>query len=309
MMIKPSPCHKANSHQFTLFREHQQGMTLTELLVGMVIFSIVSLFIAVVMSQTQKTYSQMSGRVNQEAEAEEMSAILRHYFSQAVELSLYSSVSSTVSNLNGQMLANYDLGALWTAGSGMTVNPVALFFIDDQPSDQSTIAASQRFLPVAILVQQPSETKFGLVVVQVGDNPAQTNLTGENPEFRFTNIVDFKITNVIFENDAVVSPRRKVVSFTIMFTKRFFRDLDVANRRWCPPAQMASSTCLTKTFYTDISKTVDITLRNNVLGPSYTQRKKAPASATTSWFAPESKRPYQGIYFHRPRFPVGALKR
>lgn len=308
MMTKPSPC-KTDSYQFTLFYKSQQGMTLTELLVGMVLFTIVSLFIAVIMSQTQKTYSQMSGRVNQEAEAEEMSAILRHYFSQAVELSLYSSVGGAVSNLNGQLLSAYDLGSSWTTATGLSVNPIALFFVDDQPSDQPTAAAADRFLPVAILVQQPSETKFGLVGIQIGDTSAQTTLTGANLKFRFDNIVDFKLTNIIFENDAVVSPRQKVVSFTVIFTKRFFRDSDVANRRWCPPTKMLSAGCTTKTFYTDITKTVDVTVRNNVLGPSYVQRRRAPPSMASAWFIPESKRPYQGIYFHRPRFPPGALKR
>ncbi len=306
MMNRFSPHHPRHS-QFTLFRKSQQGITLTELLVGLVLFSIVALFVGVIMSQTQKTYSQMSGRVNQEAEAEEMSAVLRHYLSQAVELSAYSGVSTAVSNLTGQILNSYDLGSSWSSGTGLNVNPVALFFMDDQPSDQPTVPASRRFLPVAVFVQRPSETKYGLVAIQIGE-PTQTSLNGSSPEFRFTNIVDFKILNVIYENDSVSSPRRKVISFTVVFTKRFFRDNDVPQQRWCPPAKMTSGSCLTKSFYTDITKTVDVNVRNNVLGPSYSQRKKSPLGST-GWFVPESKRAFQGVYFHRPRFPVGALKR
>lgn len=307
MMTHFSPREPRPSY-FTLFRKSQQGMTLTELIVGLVIFSIVALFIGVIMSQTQKTYSQMSGRVNQEAEAEEMSAILRHYLSQAIELSAYAGIGGGVSNLTGQILTNYDLGTAWTAATGLSVNPVALFFMDDQASDVATMSAPNRFVPVAILVQRPSEKKYGLVAIQIADSPSQSVLNGANPKFRFTNIVDFKIQNLIYENDAASPPRRKVVSLTIVFTKRFFRDSDIAKHRWCPPAKMTSSGCLTNSFYTDITKTVDVTVRNNVLGPSYAQRKKSPLAAA-NWFSAESKRPFQGIYFHRPRFPVGALRR
>lgn len=313
-----------------------QGTSLIELMIGLLIFSTVSVLMSSMMSQIQNQFSTMSVKVQQQTELEEMGIILRRYLSQAVELKLVGSTAAvtagTASNLDGRVF-NYDLdGTAWNLPQATDalpdVDPVALFFIDEQASDLPDIpvpagpvaaveaAAANRFLPVAIMVQRPTaqgadSSKYGLVALQVG-NTTQTVMTGVNPSYRFTNIVDFKILNVLTEQypPPPAAGTLKVKSLTVVITKRYFNTVDVNNYRWCPPNKTTSAIpeCDLGINYTDLTKAVDITIRNNVLGPSFEQRR-FKSTGTTSWFDPIPKRMYDGTYFYRTRFPTGALKR
>ncbi len=287
-----------------------QGYSLIEFITGLTIVSVVLMVIINMVFQIQTQFMNLSEKVKQETEAEEMSIALRHYLTQAIELSLINSFAdfsaTPVSNANGNgRIISYDLDASWTLANAGQANPVALFYMESQPSNMPAQNVTERFRPVGIFVQRPSLQKYGLVAVKVGSS-GDVTINGANPFYRFTNIVDFKIKNILFE---VYQPngRRKIKSFSLSFTKRFFKTFDAAKMKWCPPMQTIPECAAIEAPYIDIVRTIEITVRNNVLGPSFDQKRFTAQGL--GWFDGIPRRFYDGIYFFRTNYPSEALKR
>jgi prepilin-type N-terminal cleavage/methylation domain-containing protein len=285
-------------------------MSLIELLVALGILSIVTLAANTMLTRVIQAYSSVSERVAQEKESIEIAYTLKHYLSMAIELHKVpdgNSLGNQFSSRNGK-IRSYDLGPVWQAVSGPgAAEPLAVFFRETLRSTDSNLPANgDRFLPTGIFFIRPTTDRFGVLAIDTGSADTPT-ISGRSVEFRFTHIVDLKIHDFVIDN---TDGRNNVSSFLITFTRRAYKPSGQAHDfKWCPPSRMTLAACRTQSRYIDINRTLEVIVRNNVLGLSSTRRTETRDSIGRSIYTAGPRRTFEGIYFLRPFTPLDALKR
>jgi hypothetical protein len=293
-----------------------KGLSLVELLVALGILAIVTIALAGLSSQMASDFKTASERVSQEEAADEIVYHLKQVLSNAVELVDPDGDpvgKNSVSNKYGQ-IAPYELLASWDpSASAPKAEPLALFFRDALPSITITAVPddSQRFVPIGIYFIRPTPTTYGVLTIDLGDKDT-TSLPSKAPALRFTHLVNLKLHDFAIESVANSSGGvdRKVASFMVTFTTRVFKAGHEQEAKWCPPPKMGSGPCVTSTYYHDLTKSFEVVVRNNLLGPSTSRRisRTDPTSGKT-YYDPEPRRAIEGVYFLRPLVPVTALNR
>jgi prepilin-type N-terminal cleavage/methylation domain-containing protein len=305
---------KSNSHpddtgheQLTLKSLDFRGFTLVELMIGVGVSSILLLGVATFWSQLNKDYHSVSSRITQEEDAANLAFYLKHFLSTAVEMQVPPANIGgiTASNRNGQ-IKEFDLDTVWTPTTGNgTADPIAIFFRETLTSNSAIVPAPEdRYIPVGIFLVRPTIDHYGVVAISTGQSKS-TAISGAQADYKFTHIVDFKIHDLVFDSSSGIP---KVVSLMITFVQRHYNG-NSPDRTWCPPMKMSLPNCSVKsTFYVDITKTVQVTMRNNMLGNSFSRRVLVPSSSPPR-YEPASRRVVDGVYFLRPKIPSWGLKR
>jgi hypothetical protein len=284
-------------------------MSLIELVVALGILGLVALAANTMLARVIQAYGSVSERVAQEKESIEIAYTLKHYLSMAIDLKRVpdtGSLGNQFSNRSGKIAA-YDLGAVWQTSSGPgTAEPLAVFFRETLRSNDPNLPSNDdRFLPTGIFFIRPTTDRFGVLAIDTGSSTTPT-ISGRSVDFRFTHIVDLKIHGFVVDTEY----GEHASSFLITFTKRAYKpEGQPHDFKWCPPSRMSLAACATESRYIDITKTVEVVVRNNVLGYSTTRRSERKDSIGRSIYSAGLRRTFDGIYFLRPFTPPEALKR
>ena len=289
-----------------------QGMSLIEVVVAVGILGILGLVFHTLMLNIQKEYLTVSERITLETEAADLAFYLKHYLSNAVELydSGTGSVAGNFSNTQGR-IREFNLSSLWTVSSGPGVaEPVALFFRETLKSRQTPVPPdAERYLPTGLFLVRPTINRYGVIGFSLGDST--TNVLSGTPgrvSPKFGRLVDLRLQSFVTDGS---SGFRKLQSMVVTFTLRAYRGGADQDHTWCPPAQMLTvAVCQTQSPYFDLTKSVEIVLRNNVLGMSTSRRRREKELITDrTLFVPASRRVVDGVYFLVPELPLDSLRR
>jgi hypothetical protein len=285
-------------------------MSLIELLVGVGLFVLIGLLFNTVMLKVHQGYANVSDRVARETEAADLSFNLKHFLSNAVELTEANKnvLLPTAFSAKRGYIAPYDLVDNWTPVSGVgTPRAMALYFRDTQKTlGPLKNNDSDRFLPTGLFFIPPTVDHYGMIAFNFG-SPGATTLTGAANQLQshFGRIVDFKIAVSSDTNRANI---KKVKSLLITFTTRSYKSKGTERRTWCPPSKMSMAVCETTGTYSDYTWNVNVVLRNNTLGES-SDRRQENTALTPVRLEPAPTRFVEGTYFLVPELPLESMKR
>ncbi len=285
-------------------------MTLIEVLLAIGVLGVLALIFNTLMVSIQREYLTVSERINLETEAADLAFYLKHYLSPGVEIremGAQSVGSLPFSNLQGQ-IKEYDLTDVWTPSVGAGVSePLAIFFRETLRSSQALVPDAGRYLPTGLFFVRPTVDRYGVLGFNLG-SAGTASLTGASDQIalRFGKIVDLKFSDFVIDASR---GDRKVQSFVVTFSVRAYKGGANQGQKWCPPDQMLTvPECQTEAAYFDVTKSVNILLRNNGLGLSSTRRRQMVSGGQTV-FEPAVRRVVDGVYFLIPEFPLESLRR
>lgn len=274
----------------------------------------------------------LTNRIQSESELNEISFYLKYFTSQAINVE-----DASGSNLNnwpatgvnankGYIRADY-LASKYFVPSGYSVpiDTVAIFLRDTLSSSYTAVPnVGDRFLPTGIYFQKPTAKTFGVLYIDLGQSLAGGNvsISPSRDDLWFGSIVDFQVAEKAYEvfdqtipDDPEKWAIRRLSAVTFKITVREYLPQENSRRdyTWCPPAKMSElAECATTSPYKDVERIIRVVLRNNILGFSSTQMiQSTTASPVSQRFRrmPFYTRPYDLIYFLKPTYPVGQLKR
>ncbi len=285
----------------------RDGFTLTELLIGVAISMITVLACYEVVTRSAQNYQTISASSDNIIETLQAVATLKRKISLSVNLEYVSSMAPTLSPKKGQLI-DFNLNA-WapTTGDGAIVS-VFSGYIDTLKSDYKSPLPSRfdRFLPMAVFFQRPTVNRYGVLYVTIGASKS-TTLLPKDAAFVFTQIVDFKISNINSRNSSL----NRVSKFDLQVTRRSF-NVNTSNRnfKWCPPAKMRLPQCADTVAYRDNVEFTTVNLRNNVIEKNSSQQKIYKAGFSTQpSYQGSPKRYVDGVYFLDATQPAESLKR
>jgi prepilin-type N-terminal cleavage/methylation domain-containing protein len=310
----------------------QQGFSLLELLLAVVLVSVLLYGIGTLMTMASTQSESLTNRIQSEAEINEISFYLKHVLSMGVNVEYIpgadlnnTSGSGTYEN-TGWVRGDYDFASTFNpATASSSIDTIGFFLRDNLQSDYTGAAPAPaiRYLPTGIYFQRPTPRTYGVLYIDLGQ-PQSGGLVAISPtpdDLWFGSIVDFKATeaeSIPFDVNnpdinQITSVRRRLSSVTFKVTVREYlpKGNDARAYTWCPPTSMAAAQCQTASSYRDVERVIRIVFRNNVIGFSTAQMAVTSETPTAlrNVRRPLNRRPFDLIYFLKPSYPSGQLKR
>ena len=285
--------------------------------------SLISIWYMLQLVQAQ--FSSLQNKIKSEVEMNELVFSVEHYLGMAVNLTKSPPLVTSTFDFNSSegKIAEYKLTDVWqlpvNRGDSGEIDTIAYFLRDNlysnYPPAPTKPAAAVRFLPTGIFFQRPTIQKYGVLYVNL-PRSTDTQMIPSTADYFFEGLVDFEVTNVTAfpfqKTGAGASTKNMVFSVTFVVTQRHFLP-SVHNQPliWCPPHRMNFAQCAGSRPYFDMTKTFTVKIRNNVIAESSTQRKRGPIDPLTGkqTYVPLEERVFGNIYFLRPSYPPGVLKR
>ncbi len=309
----------------------QQGFSLVELLLSVVLGSVLMYGVGTLISMATNQNEAITNRIQSESELNEISFYLKHFASQGINVEDGSgrnlnNWNSTGSSQNtGFVRADYLASAGFNpATATASIDTVGIFLRDSLISTYTSVPnVGDRFLPTGIYFQKPTVKTFGVLYIDLGRSQAAgtVSISPTRDDLWFGSIVDFQATEKEVERfdmnnpdqDPDKSNRYRLASVTFKITVREYLPQNNSKRdyTWCPPAAMSQSACATTSPYKDVERVIRVVFRDNVLGFSSAQMNlsgETPVALRTQR-RPLYRRPYDLIYFLKPSYPSGQLKR
>ncbi len=255
---------------------------------------------------SSETYLTAAAASENVIETMQAAMIMKRKMGLAVNLvSDSASVATNLKISKGQIIP-FDLSS-WTATTGDGAFTVVFSsFIETLKSNYTAPAPQkfQRFMPLTIFFQKPTVDKFGVIYITQGTD-TDSKLTPDMAVFRFEQIVDFKIKNIITPN----SVNLHVSKFDLEITRRSYKAFSGAKYVWCPPVQMLLADCQGGAPYTDITEFTTVTLKNNVLEDKSQQQKILKLGSSPPNYIGIPRRSVTGVYFLDPVLSAESLAR
>lgn len=307
----------------------QQGFTIIELLVATAIGIAAILVVSQLLIFVQSQFVTLQKRIKDEAEISQLSFYLHHYLSMAVNLTAVTNIPPTA-NINssfGAIDADFNMNN-WVPQTGNGSVTTIAYFLRDTLSSRDALQRPMnvdRFVPTGLFFQRPSIDKYGALYISTENKGAiQISPQQISPDQIFGSIVDFKVLDISYHplqfrsaNLGIPSGPiyQMVSSVTFEVTQRhYLPQVPPQNKSWCPPQFMSHPKCVHgQRSYRDVSKTLTVKIKNNLLTESLNQRVSfqplVPQPGGFPLFVPRIERTYDNVYFLRPSYPQGALKR
>ncbi|WP_413576492.1 type II secretion system protein J [Bdellovibrio sp. HCB290] len=327
----PTESHSRCSFKSNSGSVGQQGFSLIELLLSCVIGSVLLYGVGTLISMATNQSESLTNRIQSESELNDISFYLKHFASQGINVEDGSGKNlnnwnSTGSSQNtGFVRADYLASALFNANATTTpIDTVGIFLRDNMHSDYTAVPSlGDRFLPTGIYFQRPTAKTFGVLYIDLGRSQAAgtVSISPTRDDLWFGSIIDFQVTEKQVtrfdmnnpDQDPLLSNRLRLAAVTFKITVREYLPQENSKRdyTWCPAAAMTLAACKTTSPYKDVERVVRVTFRDNVLGFSAAQMAQSSETPTTmrNQRRPVYRRPYDLIYFLKPSYPSGQLKR
>ena len=287
------------------------GLSLIELLVGVGLSTIATLACFTLINQSYSNYVASSNTTANIIETVGAAATLRQILSSAVNIT---------SNKNLPIVANfskkkgyvreYSLDD-WLPSSGDgKIETLFTGFVDQIKSSEvparDEVDLANRFLPISVFFQRPTVNKYGVIYMAIGKKDSKS-LKASDAQFQMDQIVDLKIADI----EVPFSDTNKVSRFTILITRRNFKNLTAKSYMWCPPQFISDASvalCKNPDSHFDTSEFINVLLRNNKLRESTSQKQLKPL-ATSAQYIGIPERFQTGVYFFKPKISWDTLKR
>ncbi|WP_413292036.1 prepilin-type N-terminal cleavage/methylation domain-containing protein [Bdellovibrio sp. HCB185ZH] len=309
----------------------QQGFSLVELLLSVVLGSVLMYGVGALISMATNQNEAITNRIQSESELNEISFYLKHFASQGINVedgsgkNLNGWSPSGTSQNTGFVRADYLASTGFNAATATaSVDTIGFFLRDTLISTYTSVpSVGDRFLPTGIYFQKPTAKTYGILYIDLGRSQAAGTVTisPTRDDLWFGSIVDFQATEKEVERfdmnspdqDPNVSQRFRLSSVTFKVTVREYLPQTNSKRdfTWCPPAAMTQAACMTTSPYKDVERVIRVVFRDNVLGFSSAQMSVTAETPNTlrAQRRPLYRRPYDLIYFLKPSYPSGQLKR
>jgi hypothetical protein len=287
-------------------------MSLTELLVALGLSSVAMLLLASVMIETTNLSKSFEARARDEVERLTAERHLRSVFLQAEDVTLKPDTNFNSYAGPGALIA-FDSDAHWTAPQ--SVYTLALFWRDARvslpptSSPNSAPGLASQFARTGIFFQMPTEKTWGVLFVDLGTQPT---VAPDKSDLMFEGLVGLKFKNVqtfrLKDTDPANAVNSPVTSLDIEMTfRKFINPKGQADFVFCPRAFLTSSAgpCQERTPSRDVTRTLRVVLRNNVLTISPSANVSLPLPAGTG--ATYGARSLDRVHFFKPYTPSGLL--
>ncbi|QLY25565.1 prepilin-type N-terminal cleavage/methylation domain-containing protein [Bdellovibrio sp. KM01] len=309
----------------------QQGFSLVELLLSVVLGSVLMYGVGALISMATNQNEAITNRIQSESELNEISFYLKHFASQGINVedgsgkNLNNWSPSGTSQNTGFVRADYLASTGFNpATATASIDTIGIFLRDTLISTYTSVpSVGDRFLPTGIYFQKPTAKTFGILYIDLGRSQAAgtVSISPTRDDLWFGSIVDFQATEKEVERfdqnnpdqDPSTSSRYRLSSVTFKVTVREYLPQTNSKRdfTWCPPAAMTQAACKTTSPYKDVERVIRVVFRDNVLGFSSAQMNVTAETPNTlrAQRRPLYRRPYDLIYFLKPSYPSGQLKR
>jgi prepilin-type N-terminal cleavage/methylation domain-containing protein len=290
----------------------QRGMSLTELLVALGLSSVAMLLLASVMIETTNLSKSFEARARDEVERLTAERHLRSIFLQAEDVTLKPDTNFNSYSGPGALIA-FDSDAHWAGPQ--SVYTLALFWRDASvslpPPNSPNLAPglASHFARTGIFFQMPTETTWGVLYVDLGTQPT---VSPDKSDLMFEGLVGLKFKNVqtfrLKDTDPMNAINSPVTSLDIEMTfRKFINPKGQADFVFCPRALLtpSASPCQERTPSRDVTRTLRVLLRNNVLTISPSANVTLPLPTGTG--ATYGARTLDRIHFFKPYTPSGLL--
>lgn len=303
-----------------------------ELLLAVVLVSVLLYGIGTLMNIAATQNESLTNRIQSEAAVNEISFYLKHVLSMGVNIEYIpganlNNTSGTGAFENiGWVRGDYDFASTFNpATATASVDTIGFFLRDNLQSDYTGAvpAPAARYYPTGIYFQRPTARTYGILYIDLGQSQAGGTVTVSptRDDLWFGSIVDFKAIEaeaIPFDVnnpdiDQNTSARRRLSSVTFKVTVREYlpKGNDARAYTWCPPTSMTTPQCLTTSPYRDVERVIRIVFRNNIIGFSTAQMQLTGETPTAlrNIRRPMNRRPFDLVYFLKPSYPSGQLKR
>lgn len=306
----------------------QQGFSLIELLLGTALISILLYGIGTLMTIAATQNEALTNKIKSEAHINEVSFYLKHFASMGINVEYVPGANLDTYNGTGAFAnigwvrGNYDLTSIFNPLVTIPAIDTIGFFLRDTLGSNYIGAApaiAARYLPTGIYFQRPTPTTYGVLYIDLG---ATQPLSASRDDLWFGSIVDFKAVEPEYVTFNVDMPdidqtnagrmRLSSVTFKVTMREYFPRENGPRDYKWCPQSAMnTSSLCRTTTPYHDVERVIRVVFRNNVIGFSTAQMEVTTENPTPNRpiRRPLNRRPFDLVYFLKPSYPSGQLKR
>lgn len=303
-----------------------------EILLAVVLVSVLLYGIGTLMNMAATQNESLTNRIQSEAQINEISFYLKHVLSMGVNVEYSPGVdlnnrsgSGTRENI-GWVRGDYDFAATFNpATAAANIDTIGFFLRDNLQSDYTGAppAPADRYLPTAIYFQRPTPRTFGVLYIDLGQSQAggTVALSPTRDDLWFGSIVDFKaveaesipfdVDNPDADQTTVGRRRLSSVSFKVTVREYLPKGNDARGYTWCPPTYMTMAQCQTTTPYRDVERVIRVIFRNNIIGLSSAQMQVTSETPTSlrNLRRPMNRRPFDLVYFLKPSYPSGQLKR
>lgn len=297
------------------------GFSLVEMLVATAISTITMLIAVFVLAFGIQNYKSLFDKFTNLEAANWAELVIRNNLSMALNL-------TQVDNATDMNAFNNNIGKIRLYNLDDEFDPseatpkfdtIAFFLKENIPSRHNaamlTSIGNRRFTVTGIFLLKPTAKTYG--VLYIANRTMDQIAAGFAPEpsdLKIPNVVGFKVEEIISSEfsaydatmDTDLQGQRMVSKVMIELTLRSFMPqsgTEVVS--WCPPFYMTNSPteCPTNIGTVDTTRAFDLTVRNNVLGQTVTQ-KEQNLNRT-----PLYRRPIENVYFLKPSIPIGDLVR
>jgi len=284
------------------------------------------------MNMAASQNESLTNRIKSESEINEISFYLKHVLSMGINIETLP--ATNLNNLSGSGIyqnigwvrGDYNFASTFNPATATSSMDTIGFFLRETLQSNYTGAVptpAARYLPTGIYFQRPTPRTYGVLYIDLGRSQAAglATVSPTRDDLWFGSIVDFKAVEpevVSFnvdspDSDQTLVPRRRLSSVTFKVTVREYlpKGNDARAYTWCPPTSMNLPQCQTTSPYRDIERVIRIVFRNNVIGFSTAQLQVTTETptATRRIRRPVNRRPFDLIYFLKPSYPPGQLKR
>ncbi len=238
--------------------QNQNGMTLVELMVATAASTLIILGGAMLLSSILEAdaFTRRSADTLETAQSLEMN--IPHYVGQAINARW---TDIDITNIGGGPGEIRTFRSSRDAAIATPPTTVAAFIREAGYTSSTNPGSDLR--ATSLYFKNPTATTPGILFVS-SSNPGTgtTTLSSRNAEMFFDNIVEFELSSGGIPIDAGDTVR--MVEMRVVFRK--FRSSEPSEWRWCPSIEMnTTAECRSGAQYTDITKLINIPLRNNVM--------------------------------------------
>lgn len=311
------------------------GFSLVELLVAAATATIVIAISATILTLGSQSYKSMNNKLNIEEDAFLAELTLRTYLSGALNVTA-SAANDTDVNPADMNTFSDNVGKIrrfsmnnFSPASGGGIETIAFFLRENLSSGHNAAQvaamnanAGLRYPMTGIFIQKPIPNKYGVIYIK-----SKSDFSGpfkpDGDSLKIQRVVDFEVmemaslrysnrTNDPIDNDLENKQMVSSILLKVVF-RHYLPNAGTRQQTWCPPRFMNLPECRTELPYVDTEKTFQVSLRNNILERTMTQ-KIDPTDPTNvnSWAAtrlPEFRRSFDTIYFLKTSIPIGEVKR
>ncbi|WP_413559285.1 type II secretion system protein J [Bdellovibrio sp. HCB209] len=314
----------------------QQGFSLIELFISIIIGSVVMYGVGALISMASNQNEALTNKIQSESELNEISFYLKYIASMGINVEDGSQWNLTNWNASGAYQNTGLIKTNYRASNGFnpstataSIDTIGVFLRDNLPSNYTAVpSVADRFLPTGIYFQRPTVKTFGILYIDLGrpQGSGTVSVSPSRDDLWFGSIVDFQVAeaelipfDMIFPDRPITqitapNDKYRIASLAFKITVREYMPQTNSKRdfTWCPPEiQRTSPLCTTSSPYKDVERVVRVSFRNNVLGFSSTQLHVTTDQPTNQRFMrrPVYRRPFDLVYFLKPSYPAGQLKR